>query len=88
MLATQVELMKPDAISSSSSFYGILARFGPFAFCHLYFHWSVNISGSPICSVLFFKLILKNNKFIYLYYRTEISTIELGESTNATPNKD
>jgi hypothetical protein len=25
--------------------------------------------GSPICSALFFKLIFKNNKFLYLYYR-------------------
>jgi hypothetical protein len=24
---------------------------------------------SPICSALFFKLIFKNNKFLYLYYR-------------------
>jgi hypothetical protein len=25
--------------------------------------------GSPICSALFFKLISKNNEFLYLYYR-------------------
>jgi hypothetical protein len=36
---------------------------------HLYFHWSVNITGNPTCSALFLKLIFKNNKFLYLYYR-------------------
>jgi hypothetical protein len=30
---------------------------------------SIFISGCPICSALFFKLIFKNNKFLYLYYR-------------------
>jgi hypothetical protein len=42
---------------------------------HLYFHWSVNFYfylGEVlhcICSALFFKLIFKNNAFLYLYYR-------------------
>jgi hypothetical protein len=40
---------------------------------HLYFHWSVNfyfyLGEALICSALFFKLIFKNNKFLYLHYR-------------------
>jgi hypothetical protein len=37
---------------------------------HLYIFIGPSIyRGIPICSALFFKLILKINKFLYLYYR-------------------
>jgi hypothetical protein len=60
---------------------------------HLYFHWSVNFYFY-LCEALFaapsFKLIFKNNKFLYLYYRmprpSEMSLI-LNFQT-LSPNKD
>jgi hypothetical protein len=69
---------------------------------HLYFHWSVNISGSPICSALFFKLIFKNNYNFFICIIVCSDTINKifgnesyfknfnyrGESPNVTPNKD